>query len=435
MNTSQRLPPAEEREQRVLEELQRWGVQYLVGSRTLSPRLEAPQALAKPYSAARLLAEIALTQDIRIRESLIALLILHPELCAQVETARHRLRLLRHRHIDPTTTSPYTSQQVLQAERDVVTLALAAWYLRAKWLPRLTLALGSVPTFPVSDLDPYRQERQLPPPSCRQGECGLEMLAAWAEMHQDAPSGLRLDYIRGWEDHVQRLIQFIWWQRQTAAPATPPSTSTSAFEQAIQEMRPDSACQKEQECMSLRHDADRADIERFLHELGQTVHTSGRIYLVGDAEPVHSQVRGMNARTVDIDLRLEVGDPHEVEMAIRQLIVRLGVNVELASPLDFIPVPASWERLSQYVGRYGSLDVFYFDFVTLSLAKISRGQSRDVQDVELLAQQGLIQRVALEAAYTEILPQLGFGRYFNIDPMQFQQAFTAMVQHLWGATP
>lgn len=187
--------------------------------------------------------------------------------------------------------------------------------------------------------------------------------------------------------------------------------------------------------MSMRQDVDLQSIERFLQELGRMVYTSGRIYLSDGTAMVHGQVRGVGASTADIDLKLDVADENEVESAIRQLKTRLGINVELASPADFIPLPVAWERMSKFVGRYGSLDVFYFDYVTLALAKIDRASARDIVDVELLAQNGLIQQTELEAALNEILPQLGHGRYFNIDPQVFEQKVRVVIAQVWQTGP
>jgi hypothetical protein len=184
--------------------------------------------------------------------------------------------------------------------------------------------------------------------------------------------------------------------------------------------------------MSMRPNVTRADIEQFLNDLGVMAHTSGRIYLAGGAALVHSQVRGLGASTEDIDLKLDVADEQAVEDAIRQLKIKSSINVELASPADFIPLPPNWESMSTYVGRYGGLDVFYFDWVTLALAKILRGSSRDLHDVALLQQNGLIQRNDLETAFQAILPQLGHGRFFNVDSALFSQKMNTAVNTLWG---
>lgn len=187
--------------------------------------------------------------------------------------------------------------------------------------------------------------------------------------------------------------------------------------------------------MSLRPDVTRDGIERFLVELGRMARQPGRIYLAGGAALVHGQVRGPGASTADVDLKLDVADENEVETAIRQLKTTLGINVELASPADFIPVPVAWPSTSRYVGRYGPLEVFYFDFTTIALSKIERGTSRDLRDVALLKDQGLIQRDALDVAFQEIVTQVGHGRFFNIDPALFTDKFAAAVRLLWGAAP
>ncbi len=177
--------------------------------------------------------------------------------------------------------------------------------------------------------------------------------------------------------------------------------------------------------MSFRPDVSRDDIERFLQQFGQLSQQSGRLYLAGGAELVHGGLRGEGATTVDIDLRLDVSDESAAETLIRQLMRQLGINVELASPADFIPLPSDWQTRSPFVGRYGNTDVFYFDYYALALSKIARGTSRDLSDVLLLAQNGLIQREDLEAAYQQILPQLGHGRFFNIDPAKFAEQYAA----------
>jgi hypothetical protein len=184
--------------------------------------------------------------------------------------------------------------------------------------------------------------------------------------------------------------------------------------------------------MSLRPPIDRAAIEQFLQRLGREVTAPGRIYLVGGAALVHRLVRGEGATTMDIDLALDVSNEDAVQTALRQLKQALNLNIELASPGDFIPLPANWQQHAPFIGRYGVLDVFYFDFTSLALSKIARGTERDIQDVALLAQQGLITRDQLDTAYAEILPHMGHGRYFNLDAQRFARQYAATAQRIWG---
>ncbi|GAC1393526.1 MAG: hypothetical protein NVS4B11_29710 [Ktedonobacteraceae bacterium] len=105
---------------------------------------------------------------------------------------------------------------------------------------------------------------------------------------------------------------------------------------------------------------------------------------------------------------------------------QMQINVEFASPKDFIPLPSQWEMHSQYIDRYGGIDVFYFDFYSIALSKIERGTTRDIEDVKLLVQQQRITLDELDAAYQEVLAQLGKGQYPKITPEHFAARYTAI---------
>jgi hypothetical protein len=67
----------------------------------------------------------------------------------------------------------------------------------------------------------------------------------------------------------------------------------------------------------------------------------------------------------------------------------------------------------------GLFDSYLFDFYSIALSKIERGNSRDIADVKLLIQQGIINLNDLDVAYQEVLAQLGQGRYPRITPQRF----------------
>jgi hypothetical protein len=92
---------------------------------------------------------------------------------------------------------------------------------------------------------------------------------------------------------------------------------------------------------------------------------------------------GLRQQTLEIDLALEISDAdHSAFIAIvRDLKEKLSLNIEEASPADFIPLPAGYRERSQFVGRYGQLDVFYFDLYSTALSKIERGTENDFADV------------------------------------------------------
>jgi len=94
-----------------------------------------------------------------------------------------------------------------------------------------------------------------------------------------------------------------------------------------------------------------------------------------------------------------------------------SVNVELASPADFIPVRAGWEDRSPFVAREGRASYRHFDLCAQALAKIERGHTQDLQDVSTLLDRGLVNRAELDAYFTAIEPEL--YRYPALDPRSF----------------
>lgn len=65
---------------------------------------------------------------------------------------------------------------------------------------------------------------------------------------------------------------------------------------------------------------------------------------------------GWRPSTIDIDLRLEP-DADDILHAIAELKEELATNVELASPLDFIPEPPGWRERSPFLVQEGGLTV------------------------------------------------------------------------------
>jgi hypothetical protein len=111
------------------------------------------------------------------------------------------------------------------------------------------------------------------------------------------------------------------------------------------------------------------------------------------------------------------------------------VRDTLISLLLLHPDLASAAEEAIEVSRLSGDEQIAEQLITLALAKIERGSSRDLHDIALLQQNGLIQRNDLETAFQAILPQLGHGRFFNVDPALFSQKVSAAVNTLWGSQP
>ena len=61
--------------------------------------------------------------------------------------------------------------------------------------------------------------------------------------------------------------------------------------------------------------------------------------------------------------------------AIPHIKESLQLNVELASPVDFIPVKAGWQDRSPFVAQEGRASFHHFDPYAQALAKVERGAS------------------------------------------------------------
>lgn len=163
----------------------------------------------------------------------------------------------------------------------------------------------------------------------------------------------------------------------------------------------------------MRELADAARIARFIEALGAAAAHEGVCYLVGGATAV---LLGWRSTTIDVDLRLEP-ELDEVLRALPAIKDALSVNVELASPADFIPLPEGWRERSPSVGRHGHLSFRHFDLYSQALAKLERGHRQDLEDVEAMLARELVERSQLRALFLEIAPDL--YRFPALDPADF----------------
>lgn len=155
-------------------------------------------------------------------------------------------------------------------------------------------------------------------------------------------------------------------------------------------------------------------LETLMAALGRRVRSAGRIYLTGGATALFYGWRPM---TVDIDLKADP-EPSGFFEAIAILKDELAVNIELASPSDFIPELPSWRERSLFIARHGLIDFYHYDPYSQALSKLERGHSRDLADVDAMLQFGLIRKDFLFQQFQQIEMQL--IRYPALDPRSFR---------------
>jgi hypothetical protein len=170
----------------------------------------------------------------------------------------------------------------------------------------------------------------------------------------------------------------------------------------------------------MRDVANKDRIEAFLAALARSASGEVDVFLVGGTSAV---IEGWRNSTIDIDLVIRP-DSDAMLRAIPTLKEQLRVNVELASPDQFIPVPPGWEQRSPVVRRVGRVTFRHFDFTAQALAKIERGHERDMADVAAMTARGLINAAELRAQFAQMEPQL--YRFPAIDPVSFRRAVDAI---------
>jgi hypothetical protein len=160
-------------------------------------------------------------------------------------------------------------------------------------------------------------------------------------------------------------------------------------------------------------DADR--LRAFMRAAGREAEKEGVCYLTGGSLAV---LEGWRDSTVDIDIRLEP-EQDRLLRELQRIKHDLEVNVELASPIDFVPAPSGWEERSPLIAREGRLTFRHFDPSAQALAKIERGHDRDLVDVREMLERGIVEHETLRLLYDEIEPQL--YRFPQLDAPSFRR--------------
>ena len=171
----------------------------------------------------------------------------------------------------------------------------------------------------------------------------------------------------------------------------------------------------------MREAADEKRIRRFIQSLGAAALDEGVCYLTGGATAV---LLGWRSATIDVDIALEP-EQDEVLRAVPTIKEELSINVELASPADFIPLPRAWRERSPFVDRAGRLSFRHFDLYSQALAKLERGHAQDLDDVQEMLRRQLIEKTELRLAFAEIEPEL--YRFPAVDPADFRTSLEGLL--------
>ena len=152
----------------------------------------------------------------------------------------------------------------------------------------------------------------------------------------------------------------------------------------------------------MRPNVDSQKIERLMQVLGREAQGSGCIYFTGGASAL---LIGWRSSTVDIDIRLDP-EPPGIFGAIAKIKQELNINIELASPQDFLPPLPGWRDRSIFIGKYGQISFYHYDFTAQAISKLSRGYNRDINDVQAMYEQKLFSLEKLRDCFKAIESEL-----------------------------
>jgi hypothetical protein len=156
-------------------------------------------------------------------------------------------------------------------------------------------------------------------------------------------------------------------------------------------------------------------LNHFMQELAAAARSPGKVYFTGGATAL---LLGFREQTIDVDIKLDP-EPEGVFEAIAILKNKLNLNVELASPDDFIPPAADWRERSRHIASIGPVEFFHYDYSLQALAKLERGYAQDLADVRSFVRKGYLSADELKKRFKEIAPAL--NRYPAIDPAKFEK--------------
>jgi len=164
----------------------------------------------------------------------------------------------------------------------------------------------------------------------------------------------------------------------------------------------------------MRPNVDVQKIAQLMEALGKEASSSGCIYFTGGASAL---LMGWRSSTIDVDMRLDP-EPSGIFQSIAKLKQELNINIELASPQDFLPPLPGWRERSVFISQQGQISFYHYDFTAQALAKLSRGFDRDIQDVEAMYARNLFSLSKLRDCFEVIAPEIIRFPSLNVDVLR-----------------
>ncbi|MBI4179075.1 hypothetical protein HY522_06620 [bacterium] len=136
----------------------------------------------------------------------------------------------------------------------------------------------------------------------------------------------------------------------------------------------------------MRNALDRSGLKKFMRAIAASAPTRGhyRIYITGGGTAVEM---GWRENTLDVNLSVDREDVLRDVQAIKE---KLNINIELASPADFVPVLPGSDDRHIHILTLQNVSFYHYDPYGQFLSKVVRGFEKDLQDAASLIRSGLV---------------------------------------------
>jgi hypothetical protein len=152
----------------------------------------------------------------------------------------------------------------------------------------------------------------------------------------------------------------------------------------------------------MRRRSNAETIRELMRELGRAVRSPGQIYFTGGVTAV---LLGWRETTLDVDLKADP-EPTGFFEALPELKDRMDVNIELASPDNFVPALPGWRERSIFIETDGQVTFSHYDLYGQAFSKIERLYKRDRIDVCRMIEDNLVDPNKLWELFCAVESQL-----------------------------
>lgn len=167
----------------------------------------------------------------------------------------------------------------------------------------------------------------------------------------------------------------------------------------------------------MREVVNRDRLLALMQELARTAprDVSRRVYLVGGGTAVYLGWRGSS---LDVDL---CSDQDDVFRDIQGIKERLNINIEFASPEDFVPPLKGSANRHVFIDTVGSISFYHFDPYAQLLSKVVRGFRRDLEDAGAFVGSGMVDPAKFRSLVASI-PDSSYAKYPNLSRTGVERA-------------